>query len=226
MSLDLLPFAVSLKLAAVVTAILSVTMFPCAWLFARSRGRWVPFVESFFSLSLVLPPTVLGFYLLAFLSPNAPFGAFLQSTFRLRLVFNFPGLVLASCVAGTPFMLSALRSGIAAVPEHLLEASWSLGKGRLETIARVVIPNMRSSALAGIVTTFAHTLGEFGVVLMIGGSIPGATKVVSIAIFERAEAHDLAAAHAYAAILLAMSYAGVLFINRLQRKAPAEGRAC
>lgn len=216
-SLDLTPFAVSLHLGLWVTAILVVTMFPFAWLFARSKGAWVPWVESLFSLSLVLPPTVLGFYLLVFFSPLSPVGQFLESTLGLRLVFTFPGLVVASCIAGVPFMVTALRNGILAVPEHLFEASWTLGKGRLETIWLVVLPNMRQAILAGVVTTFAHTLGEFGVVLMIGGSLPGVTKVVSIAIFERTEAFDLAQAHGYALILLVFSYAAVFLLNQLQR---------
>lgn len=216
-SLDLTPFAVSLHLALWVTGILVVTMFPCAWVFARSKGAWVPWVESLFSLSLVLPPTVLGFYLLVFFSPLSPVGQFLETSLGLRLVFTFPGLVVASCVAGVPFMVTALRNGILAIPEHLFEASWTLGKGRLETVWLVVLPNMRPAILAGVVTTFAHTLGEFGVVLMIGGSLPGVTKVVSIAIFERTEALDLVQAHGYAAVLLVFSYAAVFVLNRLQR---------
>lgn len=217
MDLDLAPFAVSLRLGLWVTAVLAVAMFPCAWLFARSRRAWVPWVESLFSISLVLPPTVLGFYLLFFFSPNAPVGRFFEQAFGLRLAFTFPGLVVASCIAGTPFMVTALRNGIQAVPEHLLEASWTLGKGRLETMWRVVLPNMRPAIVAGVVTTFAHTLGEFGVVLMIGGSLPGLTKVVSIAIYEQAEAQHFEQAHLYAAILLVLSYAGVYLLNRVQR---------
>ena len=154
-----------------------------------------------------------------FLSPLSAVGGWLQKTFGITLVFNFAGLVLASCLAGMPFMLTALRNGIQAIPEHLLEASWTLGKGRLETIWRVVLPNLRPALLAGVVTTFAHTLGEFGVVLMIGGSLPGVTKVVSIAIYERAEAQDMASAHTYAIILLVISYAGVFLLNRLQNPA-------
>lgn len=216
-SLDPTPFVVSLQLGLWVTVVLAVTMFPFAWVFARSKGAWVPWVETLFSLSLVLPPTVLGFYLLVFFSPFSPVGQFLQNTFGLKLVFTFPGLVVASCIAGTPFMVTALRNGILAVPEHLLEASWTLGKGRLETVWRVVLPNMRPALLAGVVTTFAHTLGEFGVVLMIGGSLPGVTKVVSIAIFERTEAQDLVVAHWYAGILLVVSYAAVFLLNQIQR---------
>ena len=221
MAIDFQPFGVSLALASWVTGILALTMFPFAWVFARSRRAWVPWVETLFSLSLVLPPTVLGFYILFFLSPESPVGQFFVSVFGLRLVFNFEGLVIASCIAGTPFMISALRNGIAAIPEHLLEASWSLGKGQLETIWRVVLPNMRPAIVAGVVTTFAHTLGEFGVVLMIGGSIPGVTKVVSIAIFEQTEAQHFATAHVYAAILLLISYAGVFLLKYLENSTRA-----
>ncbi len=217
MKLDLVPFAVSFNLALWTTAILLVVSFPLAWLFATHRGRWVPWVESLFSLPLVLPPTVLGFYLLVLFSPYSPVGAFLKRTTGVSLVFSFPGLVVASCAAGLPFMLSALRNGILAVPKSLLEASWTLGKGRFETILRVVLPNMRPAILAGAVTTFARTLGEFGVVLMIGGSLPGVTKTVSIAIYEKAESQDMAAAHAYAIVLVALSYVGVFFLNRLHR---------
>lgn len=215
--IDLVPFRVSLALAAWTTAILALGTFPLAWFFARSRRRWVPLLESAFSLPLVLPPTVLGFYLLISLSPLSPFGAFLKQTTGLTLVFSFPGLVLASCVSGLPFMVGALKTGIESVPENLLEASWTLGKGRLETILRVVLPNMKGAILTGIVTTFARTLGEFGVVLMIGGSLPGATKTVSIAIYERVEAQDFRGAHAYALALVALSYAGTYALVRLQR---------
>ena len=217
MNLDLEPFLVSFSLALWTTGILLVVSFPFAWLFATHRGRWVPWVESLFSLPLVLPPTVLGFYLLILFSPYSPVGAILKRTTGLTLVFSFPGLVVASCIAGLPFMMSALRNGILAVPRSLLEASWTLGKSRWETVIRVVLPNMRPAILAGAVTTFARTLGEFGVVLMIGGSLPGVTKTVSIAIYEKSEGQDFAAAHAYAIVLVALSYIGVFALNRIQR---------
>jgi molybdate transport system permease protein len=213
--LDWQPLVVSLRLGLWVVGLLLVVCLPLSWLFARSRGRWVLWVESLFSLGLVLPPTVLGFYLLVFLSPLSPLGSWLESSFGLRLVFSFPGLVLASCVAGLPFMLAPLATGIRGIPEALLEASWTLGKGRLETFVRIVLPQLRPSLLAGAITTFAHTMGEFGVVLMIGGSIPGVTKVISIAIYERTEAQDFAQAHVYAAVLLVVSYCGVVLLGRL-----------
>ena len=219
MTFDPVPFWVSLHLGLWVTSILLVTCFPLAWLFARSQGRWVPWVESTTSLPLVLSPTVLGFYLLILLSPRGFVGRFLLSVFHLRLAFTFAGIVIAGCVASLPFMLSSLRTGILSVPSQLLEASYSLGKGKVETLFRVVMPNMKSSIMAGIINTFAHTLGEFGVVLMIGGSIPGTTKVVSIAVYERVESLNFGDAHLYAAILVVVSYCGVFLLNKMQRRA-------
>lgn len=218
MTFDPVPFRVSFLLGLWVTSLLLVICFPLAWLFARSRGRWVPWVESITTLPLVLSPTVLGFYLLIALSPKGPLGGFFLSVFHVRLAFSFPGIVIAGCLASLPFMMSALRTGILSVPSQLLDASYTLGKGRIETIFRVVIPNMKSGIVAGIVNTFAHTLGEFGVVLMIGGSIPGVTKVVSIAVYERVESLDFESARLYAGILVVLSYGGVFLLNRLQRR--------
>ncbi len=218
MSFDPVPFWVSLHLGLWVTVVLLVIGFPLAWLFARSTRRWVPWVESTTALPLVLSPTVLGFYLLLLLSPRGPVGSFFLSVFHVRLAFTFTAIVIGGCVSSLPFMLSALRTGILAVPSDLLDASYTLGKGRLETILRVVIPNMKSGIVAGIVNTFAHTVGEFGVVLMIGGSVPGVTKVVSIAIYERVESLNFGSAHLYAAILVVLSYFGVVVLNRIQRR--------
>ncbi len=218
MSFDPVPFRVSFQLGIWVTSLLLILCFPLAWVFARSRRRWVVWIESVTTLPLVLSPTVLGFYLLILLSPRGPVGSFFLSVFHVRLAFSFPGIVIAGCLASLPFMLSALRTGILSVPSQLLDASYTLGKGRIETIFRVVVPNMKSGIMAGIINTFAHTLGEFGVVLMIGGSIPGVTKVVSIAIYERVESLNFGDAHVYAGILIVISYGGVLLLNRLQRR--------
>jgi len=215
---DWVPFWVSFQLGLWVTAVLVVVAYPLAWLFAFSRHGWVVWIESVFSLPLVLAPTVMGFYLLLFLSPAAPVGKFFLDTFGLRLAFSFPGIVFAGCVSGLPYMLSGLKTGLLGVPVNLLEASATLGKGRWETFFRIVLPNMRGGLLTGVVLTFAHTLGEFGVVLMIGGSIPGVTKVVSIAIYERVEALDFASAQAYALVLIGVAYPGVLLLNHLQRR--------
>jgi molybdate transport system permease protein len=221
LSLDFAPFLVSARLAAWVTGILLCLCFPLAWLFSRSRGRWAIWVESLVCLPLVLSPTVLGFYLLVFISPRGPLGSAFQSLFGSRLAFSFAGIVLGECVSSLPFMLTALKTGIAGVPEALFEASYSLGKGRLETAFRVVLPNMRSGLFAGLVTTFAHAIGEFGIVLMIGGSIPGVTKTVSIAVYERVEALDFANAQVYSIILVVASYVGIFMLNNLKRR---EGR--
>lgn len=215
--MELSPFLVSLRLGAWVTLLLLLLCFPLAWAFAHTRGRWIVFIEALASLPLVLAPTVLGFYLLVFLSPKGAVGAFFQSTFGLRIAFSFVGIVVGGCVSGLPFMLTALKTGILGVNRSLLEASYTLGKGRLETILRIVIPNMKAAFFAGIVTTFAHAIGEFGIVLMIGGSIPGITKTVSIAVYERVEALDFSGAQAYAIVLVAASYAAILALNVMQR---------
>jgi len=160
----------------------------------------------------------LGFYLLLFLSPNGPVGGFFLHTFGIRLAFSFPAIVFAGCISSLPFMVSGLKTGLLGVAPSLLEASATLGKGRAETFFRVVLPNMKGGLVSGMVLTFAHTLGEFGVVLMIGGSLPGVTKVVSIAIYERVEALDFGAAHLYALVLVLVAYPGVLLLNHLQRR--------
>lgn len=218
MSLDLAPFRVTLFLGLSVTAILLVVCMPLAWLFARSKRSWIVWLESLASLPLVLSPTVLGFYLLLLLSPNGPLGALFLSVFHVRLAFSFGAIVIGSCVSSLPFMLSGLKAGVQAVPGHLLEASATLGKGRLETFARVALPGMKQGIAAGVITTFAHTLGEFGVVLMIGGSLPGVTKVVSIAVYERVESLDFGSAHVYSAILVIAGYLGVILLNLAQRR--------
>jgi len=216
--LDWVPFWVSFQLGVWVTCLLLVMAFPLAWVFAFSKRGWVVWVESVFSLPLVLAPTVLGFYLLLFLSPNGPLGKFFLDTFGIRLAFSFPGIVFAGCVSGLPYMMAGLKTGLLGVPTNLLEASATLGKGRWETFFRIVLPNMKAGVTSGMVLTFAHTLGEFGVVLMIGGSIPGVTKVVSIAIYERVEALDFGSAQLYALVLIAVAYPGVLLLNHLQRR--------
>jgi len=195
-----------LQLALWVTGVLLVVAFPLAWLFAYSRRAWVAWLESLLTLPLVLSPTVLGFYLLLFLGP-------------LGLAFSFPAIVVAGCVSSLPLMLSSLKTGLAGVPPSLREASATLGKGKAETFLRIVLPNMKTGLLSGIVLTFAHTLGEFGVVLMIGGSLPGVTKVVSIAIYEKVETLDFASAHAYALELILVSYPALLLLNFAQRRA-------
>lgn len=209
--LDLVPFLLSLKLALVTTAILFVLVLPLAYVMARVDFRGKAIVEAIVSLPLVLPPSVLGFYLLIFLSPYSAFGKFLQDEFDIRLVFNFTGLVIASCIYSLPFMFAPLKSGFESLKPSLFEASYSLGKGKIATMIQVALPNIKPSVLSALVISFAHTMGEFGVVLLIGGSVAGETKVASIAIFEAVEMLDYEMAHIYAGLMLAFSF-GVLFL--------------
>ncbi|AQW81750.1 molybdate ABC transporter permease subunit [Campylobacter pinnipediorum] len=209
--IDFSPFYVSLKLSLITTFILFVVVTPLAYFFARVDFRFKPFFESLVSLPLVLPPSVLGFYLLLFLSPYSTFGKFIESTFDIRLVFNFYGLVVASCIYSLPFMFSPLQSGFSNLKNNLFEASYSLGKGKLATLFFVALPNIKSSLLTALVISFAHTMGEFGVVLMIGGSIGDETRVASIAIFESVEMLDYDKANIYSMCMLVFSFS-ILFL--------------
>ncbi|HZE86360.1 MAG TPA: molybdate ABC transporter permease subunit [Puia sp.] len=178
------PLWLSLRLSLVTTAILLLIALPLACWLAYSRMRIKTVVESLVSLPLVLPPSVLGFYLLLAFSPANTFGKFLYHYLGLRFVFSFQGLVLASIVYNLPFMVNPILSGLKSLPPSLKEASSTLGKSGFTTLAKVILPNIRPSLLTGIVLSFAHTIGEFGVVLMIGGNIPGQTRVASLAIYD------------------------------------------
>ncbi len=212
------PFLLSFELALVSTAVLFVLLVPLAWLFATRKFRFQPFFEALFSLPLVLPPTVMGFYVLVFLSPHSPFGAFVEEVFGVRLVFNFAGLVVASVIYSLPFMFSPLLAGFRALPRSLFEASYSLGKGWWTTLFRVGLPNIKPNLLTAVVISFAHTLGEFGIVLMIGGSLEGKTKVVSIAIYDAVELLDYRLAHSYALVMLGISLVVLLVVNLANRR--------
>ncbi len=157
-------------------------------------------------MPLILPPTVLGFYFLIAFSPNHFFGAWLDQVLGLRLVFSFTGLVIASIIYSLPFMVHPIKSGFKGLPPNLKEASYVLGKSRFVTLLRVLLPNMKPAILSGVVLAFAHTIGEFGVVLMIGGNIPGKTKVASIAIYDKVEMMDYASANVYSGVLFVISF--------------------
>ncbi|MCF6172569.1 MAG: molybdate ABC transporter permease subunit [Campylobacteraceae bacterium] len=206
------PFLLSFKLASIVSIILFLVALPLAWKLSQSKSKFKPIYEAFSALPIVLPPTVLGFYVLFALSQNSPFGAFIEDIFGIKLVFNFYGLVVASCLYSFPFMLQPLQSGFESLPKILIEASYLCGKSSLQTLLHVALPNIKSSLLSAIVITFAHTVGEFGVVLMVGGSIPGETKVASIAIYEFVETLDYRSAHIYSAIMVAISFIVLLFV--------------
>lgn len=208
------PLWLSLRLAAVTTAILFALGVPLAALIALARFRGRAVLATLVSLPLVLPPSVLGFYLLIAFSPTRPFGAFLERVFDCRLAFSFPGLVIGSVLYSLPFMVHPIQAGLEALPASLAEAAYTLGKGRLRTFTRVLLPNIRPALLTGVVLCFAHTLGEFGVVLMLGGNIPGVTRVAALAIYDDVEAMRYASAHTYAAILVGVSFL-VLFAVHL-----------
>ena len=210
--IDLLPFWITFKLAIITTSILFIIAIPLAHWLATGTSRFKLVVEAAVSMPLVLPPSVLGFYFLIAFGPSHGIGAFLEHYFNTRLVFSFSGLVVASVIYSLPFMVHPLQSGFNSLSPSLKEASYSLGKSRLETLMKVTLPNIKPSILTGIVLTFAHTIGEFGVVLMIGGNIPGETKVVSIAIYDEVEAMNYHAANMYAMVLFAFTFIVLLTV--------------
>lgn len=216
--IDWTPFLLSFKLAFISTIILFFICLPLAYIIARSEFKLKPIIESIISLPLVLPPSVLGFYILIFLSPYSFLGEFMQKHFDIRLVFNFIGLVIASCIYSLPFMFSPILSGFKSLPNSLIEASYSLGKGKITTLFKVAMPNIKPSLLSAIIISFAHTLGEFGVILMIGGSIEGETKVASIAIYDAVEILDYKLAHIYSGVMLAISFTVLFLVYFINQK--------
>jgi molybdate transport system permease protein len=204
---DLVPtLLLTARLAAVTTALLMVSGIPLAWWLSRSESALRPVAETVVSMPLVLPPTVLGFYLILALNPAGPAGRFLDDLVGVRLVFSFPGLVVASVVYSLPFMVQPVLSGFRSLPPSLAEASATLGKSPLETLFRVLLPAMKPALLSGAVLTFAHTIGEFGVVLMVGGNIPGVTRVASIAVYDEVESLHYGAANTYALLLIGFTF--------------------
>jgi len=163
-------------------------------------------------MPLVLPPTVLGFYLLVVFSPTSAVGSFLNDTLGVQFLFSFEGLVLASIFYSLPFMVHPIQSGLTNLPRAFSEASYMLGKSKFTTLRKVLLPNIKPSLITGVVLSFAHTLGEFGVVLMIGGSIPGKTKVASIAIYDEVEALNYDLANTYSIMLLVISFLILLLV--------------
>jgi len=212
------PLILTFQLALIVTAILFVLGVPLAYWIAFSRNRFKYVVETLVSMPLVLPPTVIGFYLLIAFSPQYFLGHFLESFLGVRVVFSFTGLVIGSVLFSLPFMVNPIKAGLQNFPLALMEASYVLGKSPWETLRRVILPNIKPALLTGIVMAFAHTIGEFGVVLMIGGNIPGETRLASIAIYNEVEALNYDTAGLYALILVAISFSILLVFYYLNRK--------
>lgn len=206
------------QLATITTAILLLLGIPIAYWLAFAKFRWKPLVEATVSLPLVLPPTVLGFYLLIALGPNSGLGQFLSDYFNIRLVFSFAGLVVGSILYSLPFMVQPIQAGLQNLPKNLAEASYILGKSKLETLFRVLLPNIRAALLSGMVLSFAHTVGEFGVILMIGGNIPGETRVASIALYNEVESLNYTVANQYALVLMCFSFIVLSLVYTFNRK--------
>lgn len=218
MEFDWAPLILTLKLASVTTAILLLIGIPLSYWLAFSKFRFKFIIEALVSMPLVLPPSVLGFYLLIVFSPQNFFGNFLNKSLGLQFVFSFEGLILSSVIFSLPFMVHPIVSGFCSVPENLIEAAQTLGKSSFTILKKVLIPNIKPAILSGIVLSFAHTIGEFGVVLMIGGNIPGQTRVASIAIYDEVEALNYDSANKYALILFVISFSILIVVNYVNKK--------
>lgn len=218
-ALDWSPIWLTLHLAAVTTVILLVIGTPLAWWLARTRSRWRPGVEALTALPLVLPPTVLGFYMLILMSPGAPIGRFWVELTGETLTFSFAGLVAASVVYSLPFMVQPLTTAFESVGRGPVEAAASLGASPLDAFLSVVVPSSARGFLTAAILTFTHTLGEFGVVLMVGGNIPGETRVLSIAIYDHVETLRYAEAHRLSLLLLVFSFVVLCAVYAVDRRA-------
>jgi len=212
------PVGLTLTLAVIVTTILLVIGTPIAWWLCRTRSPLQAPVAAVVSLPLVLPPTVLGFYLLLAFGPNGPGGLLAPLWGARTLAFSFEGLVIASVIYSLPFMVQPLRTAFEAVGDDPLEAAATLGAGPWKTFFRVVLPLSRAGYLTGAILTFAHTVGEFGVVLMIGGNIPGKTKVLSIAIYDYVERLEWGNAHILAAGMVVFAFVVITAVMLIDRR--------
>jgi len=211
------PLWLSFQLASVTTIVLLLLGTPLAWWLSRTRTRLKPLLQAVVAMPLVLPPTVLGFYLLILLGPEGAVGAWWVRLTGEALTFSFSGLVIASCVYSLPFAVQPLEGAFDAVPDRLMERARTLGASKADAFFSVAVPLSLRGFLGAFVLSFAHTLGEFGVVLMVGGNIPGETRVVSIAIYDHVETLEYAAAHQMSLVLLAFAFVilfGMFFLNR------------
>lgn len=206
------------KLALFTTVILVIIGLPVAWFLAYSRFALKPVLEALVSMPLVLPPTVLGYYILLAYSPQFWFGEWLGRVFNVRLAFSFEGILIASVIFGLPFMIQPLQSGLRALPESLREASHTLGKSETLTFFKVLLPNIMPSVITAVALTFAHCIGEFGVVLMVGGNMPGITRVASVAIYDEVQSLNFSVANRYALILFAISFILLTIIYSINKK--------
>jgi molybdate transport system permease protein len=218
LSVDWTALWVTVKLAAWTTGILLVVGMPLAYWLATARWRGRFLVEAFVALPLVLPPTVLGFYVLSVTGPNSVIGRGYEALLGGRIPFTFLGILVGSLLFNLPFAVRPFASAFAAVDRRLVEASWCLGVSRLSTFFRVIVPLSWPGILTGMVLTFAHTVGEFGVVLMVGGNIPGVTRTLSIAIYDDVQALNYESAGQTALLLVVFSFSALCITYALQRR--------
>jgi molybdate transport system permease protein len=219
-SLDWSALWLSVKLSAVVTAILITLGLPVSYWLTFSRWRWKFLAEAVVALPIVLPPTVLGFYVLIAIGSRSPLGQLWTSWTGHTLAFTFEGLVIASILYSLPFAVQPMAAGFAQVDRSLIEAASTLGASRQRTFTTVILPLSLDGVLAGAVLAFAHTLGEFGVVLMVGGNLPGVTRTVSIAIYDNVQSLNYEAANLTALLLLVFSFAVLAFVYGVRRQPP------
>ena len=215
--LDIAAITVTIKLAFISTAILIVIGTPLAWWLSQTKFKFKVIFEAIIALPLILPPTVLGFYLLITLGSNSPLGALLESYGGSSIAFSFSGLVIGSVIYSLPFVVQPLQNSFSAVKRQSLEVASTLGASQFDRFFTVAVPLARSGFVTAAVLGFAHTVGEFGVVLMIGGNIPGETGVLSIAIYDHVEAMDYAQAHLLAGGLLLTSFVMLIFVYLFNR---------
>jgi len=215
--MDFGPLWLSAQLALVTTAILIILGAPLAWWLSQTRCRWQPAVQAIVAMPIVLPPTVLGFYLLIILGPNGAIGSWWVKLTGDTLTFSFTGLVIASCIYSLPFAVQPMQNAFESLSKRNLEAAWTLGASKLDAFFSVAVPLSIRGFVSASVLAFAHTLGEFGVVLMVGGNIPGETRVVSIAIYDHVETLDYASAHQLSLALIVFAFVtlfSMFLINR------------
>jgi molybdate transport system permease protein len=222
--MDWQAFVLSLRLATVTTLILLAIAVPLAALIVLGRGRWLAAVEALATLPMVLPPTVLGFFLLVLLGPRTAFGRGISALLGHPLAFSFDGLVVGSVIYSLPFAVQPLVAGFASVDTALVDAARLLGAGPVRIVSSVLVPLARRSLLAAVVLSFLHTIGEFGVVLMLGGDIPGATRTLSIVLYDQVENFDYAAAGRTALLLLCLSAFALATIYSISRSRASGGR--
>lgn len=212
------PLWLSAQLALVTTVVLIVFGTPLAWWLSQTPSKWKPAAQAVVAMPIVLPPTVLGFYLLILLGPDGAIGQWWVQITGSALTFSFTGLVIASCIYSLPFAVQPLQNAFEALPRQTLERAWTLGASRLDAFFSVVVPLSVRGFVSGMVLAFAHTLGEFGVVLMVGGNIPGETRVVSIAIYDHVESLNYVAAHRLSLILLVFAFVVLLGMYIFSRR--------